>query len=231
MHKIAVLGALLGAMSAPVLAAEITWNGNGTDETGVCKNLIVDPSVTGQNWLFVLTSANTAITPSLTATFDNPTGTMTVGASKVNKNTVQFSVNTAPYALLQSAFAIDGTLGKSVLTVSHCEVGIVSQWCSPGYWKNAQQKAWDDVTIAENSIYKDALYLNFFAADTLKGSSSSLNPTLFQVLSDPATFGGTATNLVGDLLSAAHPDVLFDGNVRTPDSCPINNAGYLPTAS
>jgi len=41
------------------------------------------------------------------------------------------------------------------------------------------------------------------------------------VLQSPQYYGGDAFNAVGDLLSAAHPDVNFNGE-RIEDSCPLN---------
>ncbi len=205
-------------MAQAALADTIEWQGNGTDSTGVCKNLNIVPGVIGQNWLFVLTSATPNTTNhSLTATFDEPSGEKTSNPSKINKQLVQFTVNTAPYALLESATATIGT-GKSVLTVSHCEVGVVSEWCSPGYWRNAEDKAW-----ADTGISKEASYNYYFSDTPLAG-----DPTLIQVLMhDPKNYGGAAFNNVADLLSGAHPDVIFADGVRTPDSCPINHFGFL----
>ncbi len=215
---LAAFGFAASALVAqPVLAETIVWQGNGTDFTGVCNKLIVDPTVTGQNWLFVLNSANkSALYHQLRADFDEPTGDIASTPSKVNNQVVQFSVNTAPYALLEYAEADNGT-AKSVLTVSHCEVGVISQWCSPGYWRNAEDKAWADAGFS-----KVISYYNDSFTTPLAG-----NPTLYEVLQSPQTYGGAAFNNVGDLLSAAHPYVTFVDGVRTPDSCPIDHFGFL----
>jgi hypothetical protein len=47
------------------------------------------------------------------------------------------------------------------------------------------------------------------------------DPTLQEVLDNPQIYGGGAFNNVGDLLSAAHPDVDFQGD-RIEDSCPLD---------
>ncbi|PKN13311.1 MAG: hypothetical protein CVU69_03145 [Deltaproteobacteria bacterium HGW-Deltaproteobacteria-4] len=212
------------AMGSVATAATVGWDGNGTSE-GVCNNVTVDPTVTGQNWLFVLTQANTAIRPELNATF-NSVGKTLSPASKINRNNVQFSVNTAPYAILQSASAVEGN-AKSVLTVSHCEVGVQPQWCSPGFWRNADDKAWSDAGInREEAKYSEVTdkYSYCPAADG--------DPTLQQVLERKqdyfaSTDQGQAFNCVGDFLSDAHPNISFSDNIRALNTCPISNAGYV----
>lgn len=49
---------------------------------------------------------------------------------------------------------------------------------------------------------------------------ATTNPTLWEVLQAPQWYDGDAFNAVGDLLSAAHPDVNFTGE-RVEDSCPL----------
>jgi hypothetical protein len=202
----------------------IHWNGNGTDATGACNNITVVPGVIGQNWLFVLTSA-TGSDHSINTTFD--TGTQNgLPPSKTNRQTVQFTVNTTPYALLLSASAQTGT-ANSVLTVSHCEVGVVSQWCSPGYWRNADDYAWEGAGVDRATATYSLLGSG---APALKAGSPSSNPLLQAILDAPNTYGAAAYNAVGDYLSDQHPFVNFNG-VRMPNSCPINNGGYLPTTN
>lgn len=85
------------------------------------------------------------------------------------------------------------------------------QWCSPGYWRQPHHlDSWEATGISPDEFYND-----HFDPD-LAG-----NPTLWQVLQSPQTYGGAAFNNVGDLLSEAHPDVDFDGE-RVENSCPLN---------
>jgi hypothetical protein len=101
-------------------------------------------------------------------------------------------------------------------------------WCSPGYWRNADDKAWEDAGISKDYKYLDPTEWAIWAVTpaNLKGTSAANDPTLYQVLLNPNVYGGAAFNSVGDLLSAAHPDVDFMGE-RVADSCPINNAGEV----
>ena len=88
----------------------------------------------------------------------------------------------------------------------------MGQWCSPGYWR--QDHHLDSWTAT--GISPDALYNDYFATPVFPGV------TLLQVLQSPNIYNkGGAFNNVGDLLSAAHPDVNFLG-IRVPDSCPLN---------
>jgi hypothetical protein len=95
------------------------------------------------------------------------------------------------------------------------------EWCSPGYWRQEQHlDSW-----AATGISPNALYSTYFGLPTIsnqgKKAGAPANPTLWQVLQKPEWYGGGAFNNVGDLLSAAHPDVNFDGE-RVEDSCPLN---------
>lgn len=89
-------------------------------------------------------------------------------------------------------------------------------WCSPGFWKN------NPGAVAETGVNMAQFYNALFDPDvngTKKGGVA--NPTLQQVLDNPQIYGGEAFNNVGDLLSAAHPDVNFTGE-RVEDSCPLD---------
>lgn len=90
-----------------------------------------------------------------------------------------------------------------------------NNWCSPGYWRN-HPAAWEATGISPTENYTD-----YFDASTLSKKASNKNPTLGEVVQAPQTYGGEAFNNVGDLLSAAHPDVNFEGE-RTEDSCPLS---------
>lgn len=94
-----------------------------------------------------------------------------------------------------------------------------NEWCSPGYWRQPHHLgSWEATGYSP-----DELYSNYFGTNTLsKKAGIGADPTLWEVLQSPQTFGGTAFNNVGDLLSAAHPDVMWDGMERTEDSCPLS---------
>lgn len=95
------------------------------------------------------------------------------------------------------------------------------QWCSPGYWRQEHHlDSWEATGISPDELYSD-----YFGAPTLsrqgQREGAPTDPTLWEVLQAPQWYGGEAFNNVGDLLSAAHPDVNFEGE-RVEDSCPLN---------
>ncbi len=103
-------------------ASATTWAGNGTNN-GFCATTTSDSTVTGQNWLFILTSPGTGPW-TLTAHFSPATNPdpITVTGVQQGNGSIHFTVNTAVGAQLLSASATNGTEG-SVLTVSDCVVG------------------------------------------------------------------------------------------------------------
>lgn len=119
--------------------------------------------------------------------------------------------------------------GKTIQpAISHYNVCYVpvpkktSQWCSPGYWRQTQHLAsWDATGLMPEDLFYDKL--GYYPALSPQGlrSRATMNPTLWQVLQSPQWYGGAAFNAIGDLLSAAHPDVNFTGE-RVPDSCPLD---------
>lgn len=96
------------------------------------------------------------------------------------------------------------------------------EWCSPGYWRQAHHlDSWDATDYSPDDSFYYAL--GYYPTLSKQGqkSGATTNPTLWQVLQAPQYYGGDAFNAVGDLLSAAHPDVDFLGE-RVEDSCPLN---------
>lgn len=94
------------------------------------------------------------------------------------------------------------------------------QWCSPGYWRQPHHLG----SWAATGISPDEKYSAYFGLPTRSNNGVRQNaptdPTLWEVLQGPQFYGGEAFNNVGDLLSAAHPDVNFSGE-RVEDSCPL----------
>jgi hypothetical protein len=96
------------------------------------------------------------------------------------------------------------------------------EWCSPGYWRQDQHlDSWEATGYSPDDFFYDNLgyYPTISKLGVKEGAPT--NPTLWQVLQKPQWYGGDAFNAVGDLLSAAHPDVNFLGE-RVEDSCPLN---------
>jgi len=70
----------------------------------------------------------------------------------------------------------------------------VTTWCSPGFWKNNGLNLW--------TAYHDVKYNTLVGAAPLgKKTPVGANPTLLEVISDPSTYGGPATNSVADFIS------------------------------
>lgn len=109
----------------------------------------------------------------------------------------------------------NGSAGLSNITFCWNPGATPQQWCSPGYWR--QEHHYDSWPAGFD---KSSKYIAYYSADTLKRGAPS-DPTLWEVLQSPQTYGGPAFNNVGDLLSGAHPDVNFNGE-RIEDSCPLN---------
>ena len=91
------------------------------------------------------------------------------------------------------------------------------EWCSPGYWRQEHHLDSWPAGISRDDPYPGAVTLSKQG----ERAGASTTPTLWEVLQSPQWYGGDAFNAVGDLLSAAHPDVNFNGE-RVEDSCPLN---------
>jgi hypothetical protein len=109
----------------------------------------------------------------------------------------------------------DGPAGLSNITFCWTPVPdpAPESWCSPGYWRQAHHiGSWAATGYAPTDSYNDIF-----------GTSLKGNPSLWDVLQAPKTYGGPTFNTVGDLLSGAHPEVNFLGN-RVENSCPLGRA-------
>jgi hypothetical protein len=135
--------------------------------------------------------------------------------------------------------------GAVQLVVSHgCQPHETEgAWCSPGYWRNAQDAAWALTGYAKNDLFNDTVVPDYY--DT----ASAANPTLIQVLttSGANTFGAAsgpyglnAFNATGAFLTANIPgydfsSVLYEqctkDNMTDEEkalcerACPIDNHG------
>lgn len=96
------------------------------------------------------------------------------------------------------------------------------EWCSPGYWRQPHHlDSWEPTGFEPSDSF--AVEIGYVPNVTRQGArqGAPTDPTLIQVLENPQWYGGAAFNAVGDLLSAAHPDINFTGE-RVQDSCPLN---------
>lgn len=95
-------------------------------------------------------------------------------------------------------------------------------WCSPGYWRQPQHlDSWSATGYSPSDLLL-ASFPDYVVPKAKKNPkfAPTADPTLMDVLSAPQIYGGEAFNLVGELLSEAHPDVNFTGE-REGD-CPLN---------
>ena len=65
-------------------------------------------------------------------------------------------------------------------------------WCSPGFWKN-HEELWSQYLLVK--------YSTLSGAAALSKKAPAGDPTLQQVIENPQTYGGPATNSVADFLS------------------------------
>lgn len=115
--------------------------------------------------------------------------------------------------------------GKGVSHVTFCwnpDQTAAAEWCSPGYWRQDHHlDSWEATGYKITDVFSEALGYDVTLSKQGVRANADPNPTLLMVLQSPQYYGGDAFNAVGDLLSAAHPDVNFNGE-RIEDSCPLN---------
>ncbi len=98
----------------------------------------------------------------------------------------------------------------------------MGQWCSPGYWRQTQHlDSWIATGYSPDDLFFDVFGYYPPISKLGRTNGATTNPTLWDVLQAPQYYGAEAFNAIGDLLSAAHPDVNFLGE-RIEDSCPLN---------
>lgn len=121
--------------------------------------------------------------------------------------------------------------GKVQLVVSHgCQpLKTPGAWCSPGFWRNASQGAWDLVGVDKYAAFNDTVVPSFYM------KPSPATPTLIQVLTTPGgnTFGSAAPpywlnayRATAAYLTSRIPLFKFDPRlVGNECSCPIDSHG------
>jgi hypothetical protein len=110
----------VSAAAPPTSVPTVTWNGNGTTN-GQCSQIFSDPSVEGQEWLFILTSPSGSGW-SITGEFKNSGPFGPIAGTQQGGGSIHFLVPSDIDDTLVSAVATNGST-VSVLTVSHCTVG------------------------------------------------------------------------------------------------------------
>ena len=139
--------------------------------------------------------------------------------------------------------SFSGSARNAQLVVSHgCKAFDEEKpaWCSPGYWGNAQQAAWDLVGHSKAELFNtggvvdefyDTVYSTFKIGNG-PGATLITDPTLIQVLDNPGGVNSTVSgplglnqfNAVGAYLTDDIPGYQFSGDISE-DNCPIDNAG------
>ena len=126
----------------------------------------------------------------------------------------------------------DGRGRNAQLTISHgCRPFNKSAWCSPGFWRNADDAAWALTGFTRSDLFNTTVvpagfYDKTFVAD----------PTLKTVLDNPNIYSGkpsgplglNAFNATGAFLTNNIPGYSFDINVLSDDdsdTCPIDSHG------
>ncbi len=192
------------------------WNGSG------------QPYETGQGYLVWVLTANGAASaklylPDMTVDMIQVGGTFKYASQYYSYDSL---VGPAVYAIYEGK-----AKGNVQLVVSHgCQpFKDVGAWCSPGYWRNAQDAAWALTGYAKTDLFNNTVVPDFY--DT----ASAANPTLIQVLTTPGanTFGAAsdpyglnAFNATGAFLTEQIPGYSFDpSRIGDEEACPIDNHG------
>ncbi len=134
----------------------------------------------------------------------------------------------------------DGEKMKPQLVISHgCPPKKKGAWCSPGFWRNAEDGAWNLIGQSKDELFNDTVHAYFY------GATLTDNPTLGTVLS---TNGGTykgagVTGASGCAMNAFNAVAAFltsnlegyefsctlmqadDDSTDADDPCPIDHHG------
>jgi hypothetical protein len=131
----------------------------------------------------------------------------------------------------------DGKAKNAQLVVSHgCRPYTHGAWCSPGFWKNAEDPAWALIGKSKTDLFNQTVVPSFYQTATALLPPDG--PTLITVLTTPgantfgaadAPYGLNAYNATGAFLTDNIPGFDFDYNdfLLQDDSqtCPIDHHG------
>ena len=182
-------------------------------------------------------------TGSKTATITGPWGT--VPMTQAGNGTLKYvSAWYDPNTLLPSVVSASGDGKKSgQLVVSHgCRPYRKGGWCSPGFWKNADDAAWALVGTSRNDTFNSVVVPNFY--DTANGDDTL---TLWSVLTytgaaganhygpESLPYGLNPPNATAAALTNRIAGYQFDNASKQTqdaggsDQCPIDNHGDYKT--
>lgn len=166
-----------------------TWNdGPGVNTNGDWGDGSGGPYRTGQPYLVWVLTANGATSATIklpdgnTYNMYNVGGTFKYASGYFNRDTLVNYPVVAHYT---------GTAkGKVQLTVSHgCPPG-EGGWCSPGFWRNASDGAWQAAGFADKATGMAALFNNTVVPNYYATANSNANLTIGTVLTDVGGPGG-----------------------------------------
>lgn len=157
--------------------------------------------------------------------------------SRVKAGPSQYVSREAALALPVHA-TFNGATKNAQLVVSHgCKAFDQEKpaWCSPGYWRNAEQAAWDLVGHSKGELFNSTVVPDFYdtaLSFTTNGKNpvTYTDPTLQNVLDNPSAgsasgpYGITPFNATGAYLTDDIPGYQFSGDISE-DTCPIDNHG------
>lgn len=130
----------------------------------------------------------------------------------------------------------DGKAKNAQLVISHgCRPFVKGAWCSPGFWKNAKDGAWELVGASKADLFDVSVF------DYWYGAARGADVTLGNVLADPPTYSGpplagtsgyalNAFNATGAYLTSRIPGYEFSWDVMVAggsDACPVDHHGNL----
>ena len=156
-----------------------------------------------------------------------------------NLKSLQFrSAGTAAPALAGGGYLYDNV---SIATrdtggPAPTQCGSIGAFCSPGYWKNASDAAWDETGIEKTAEFNTVVRPTFYA-DTITPSDTTLWEVLtakgankYGKAADP--FGLNPFNAVGAALTSAIPGYVFDPGAYALsllgiDTCPLDHHGNV----
>jgi len=215
---------------------KVTYSGQGliadgfggfdlqTEICGVANGADVD----GPYLLWVLTA-----TGSSNADITGPWGTalMTKSGNGTFKYiSAWYAPTTLPGAVVAS---YDGKAKNAQLVISHgCRPFTHGAWCSPGFWKNAEDAAWALTGYSKTDLFNNTVVPNFY--DTTFVADPTLDTTLNDIAYKSGTlasapYGLTPFNATGAFLTDNIPgfDFDLDSLLLNDDSqtCPIDHHG------
>jgi hypothetical protein len=214
----------------------VTWSGQGV-ECDEYSNCVLKTELCGTEngadvdgpyllWVFTGGPSTTAATISISGCGTETGGAMGQAGGGAWKYISHYCDPNAVHAEVSYTYAGRGPANPQ-LTISHgCKpVESANLWCSPGFWRNADDAAWARTPYHRTDLYNS----------TSCGSTNPVtgDPTLQQVLSSPQTYGGPAFNCVGQLLTNS---LCGGGQLNPacpgaqavcPDACPLDNHGNI----